>query len=539
MFRVASLSILGLAMVFFCFSPAWAQMQPGPRRAPAPLETLPARAEVLPSLNCAELARRDFSTIPGAPTQVTEARVVAAGTDTGEACRVTGYVAPQVQFQLDMPTHGYTGRYLQAGCRGNCGRIPTGLVPPCANDVARQGGFAMGANDSGHAGDGNTWAADPELRRDFAYRADHVTALAARALLTAYYGSAPAFSYFVGCSDGGREGLQEAQRYPKDFNGVLAGSAAIRIAEAMERFLWQSVKGVAPDGKAIFDAASVKLLHQAVLDACDALDGLKDGQIDDPRRCSFDPGTLQCGPGKKESCLTPQLVQAARDYYSGPVNAHGKHLAWGGEPYGGELNWAGIPPDKQFASGFIRWMVYGGHPPEGMRPEAWRFTAESLDKLATDGADYESRNPDLGLFRDAGGKLILWQGTADSPAGEHSMLAYYQDVRDRMGGLNEVRNFARVYLIPGGYHCFGGYVAYNEDLLGALVNWVEAGKTPDKIVAAAYLPDGTLRTRPVFAYPAAAVYKGSGDINSAESFTSRMPAHEPDDHYDWLGAKYK
>jgi feruloyl esterase len=384
------------------------------------------------------------------------------------------------------------------------------------------------------------WAADPELQEDFAYRADHKMLLAAHALIEAFYGAPPAYNYFAGCSDGGREAMEEAQRFPGDFQGILAGSAGIRVVEGMENFLWKTNKGRLPDGKSIFDQASISLLHAAVIQACDELDGVKDGQIDDIRHCHFSPAVLECKAGQQENCLSAAQVQAARDFYNGPTDAAGHHLYLGGEPYGDELNWdISAPRGHELAPGLINWMIYSGHPPVDMDVDHWQFNDEEFRNLVTQGAIYEAHNPDLRPFRDAGGKLIMWQGTADAPAGNYLTVDYYQAVRDVVGGLNEARRFARVFLIPGVYHCTGGYVPYDEDLLGALVNWVEAAKAPEKILSTAYLPDGTLRTRPVFAYPAVAAYKGSGDINQAESFFEKMPAQDPDDHYDWLGAQYK
>jgi len=518
------LAVTCLAMMGFSQRPAT------PVGSPPPLQELPQRPIELPVMACGELANRDFSTLADAPLQV-----ISAKEDAGvPVCHFEGLIAPQVRFRLDLPTTGYRGRYLEAGCGGNCGQISTRLEPRCANSHVTDGGFAVAASDSGHSGRGETWAADAQMRIDYAYRADHVTLIAARALLTAFYGRPPDFAYFAGCSDGGREGLEEAQRYPGDFQGILAGSPSIRLAEVVEEFFWAAEKNSDAAGNSLFDSANASLLHQAVLKACDDLDGVADGQIDDPRRCAFDPGTLLCPAGTTSMCLSPAQVQAARDLYSGPVDSQGRKLHWGGQPHGSELTWSGRP-SGQFPSTFVTWMIYGGHPPASMDVNHWHFTRETLENLAHDGAIYDARNPDLAGFRDHGGKLIMWQNFADVAAGENSTLAYYQSVRDAMGGLEQVRRFARVFMIPAGYHCSGGYIAYDEDLLGSLINWVEKATPADKVISRATLPDGVERTRPIYAYPTRAVYTGSGDVNDVQNFRAEVPGKDPDDHFHWLG----
>ena len=208
---------------------------------------------------------------------------------------VKGYVAPTIQFELRLPTARWTGRYLQGGCGGNCGVIMSGLAPRCDIQVAYSGGFAVGFENSGHMGGDGVWALGGQsVRDDFAFRAAHAFAVAAKAIISVYYGHTPEFSYFQGCSDGGREAMMETQRYPGDFNGVIAGSPAFAIAEAMERFIWEARWGRDERGSLVLDEAAVTLLHAAVMNACDALDGAKDGQLDDPRRCRYDPGRLIC-----------------------------------------------------------------------------------------------------------------------------------------------------------------------------------------------------------------------------------------------------
>ena len=513
---------------------------------PVALLALPVRAALSPIVSCESLAHRDFTGIPDAPTVIDSAQIERATSDRPEFCVVRGYVAPQIHFELHLPTRNYTGRYLQGGCGGACGKIYRELSPDCDTRRAFGGEFAVGFNDSGHVGASTmdaVWAyGDPAIRIDFAYRAPHVSAVAAKALIAAYYGVPPAVSYFQGCSDGGREGLSEAQRYPQDFAGIVVGAPAIWITPGVIRFLYETRVALAPDHQPILTREAVALLHAAVMSACDGLDGLKDGQIDDPRACHYDPQALACRAGDSPPrCLTSQQVEVIRELYRGPTDAAGRFLYLGGEPYGSELTWTDprslINAGTPLIRNQIVFMIFGGHPPEGFGWDGLKLDDATLAMLLKYGAYYDASNPDLNAFRRAGGKLILWQGAADSPGGAYSMLDYYQRVREVVGGLEPARSFARAFLVPGMYHCRGGYIAYQQDLLGPMVFWVEKQQAPDSVVASAILANGALRQRPVYAYPVRARYRGSGDINNVSSFVGRWPEKEPDDRFDWLGAQ--
>jgi hypothetical protein len=522
-------------------APALAQA-PAAGKLPAAMIPLPERTIVKPVLDCAALAKLEVTDIPGAPVRILSAKLNSA---TPENCIVTGYVAPQVQFELRLPTQTYTGRYLQLGCGGNCGTVSFFASPRCTAAVALGGAFAVAASNAGHLGanpgDG-IWAYnDPQLRIDFGYRGPHVTSQAAKAIVTAYYGEAPRYSYFDGCSDGGREGLQEAQRYPADFNGIVAGSPALMITEAMERFMWEARNGLDAQGNEVLPPEKLSLLHNAVISACDGRDGLVDGEIDDPRACQYDPAKLLCsGSQEQSSCLSAHQVEVARKFYAGPSTADGQKLYPGGEPYGSELTWAGngsfTRSGTNLANEFLKYMVYGDQKPPSFSWKDWKFTIDDLNSLKEGARIYDANNPDLIGLRDAGGKLIVWQGWADNAAGAYGTLDYYQAVQNRMGGLAATLKFARVFMVPGVYHCGGGYLAYEEDLLGAMVSWVESGKAPDQVIATAQMQDGKLRTRPVYAYPMRARYKGAGDTNDARNFEGAMPSPPPNDAYPWVGA---
>jgi hypothetical protein len=309
--------------------------------------------------------------------------------------------------------------------------------------------------------------------------------------------------------------MAETQRYPWDFNGVIAGSPAFAIAEAMERFIWEARWGRDDRGVLVFDSGAATLLHEAVINACDLLDGARDGQIDDPRRCHFDPRSLICRPGQSPpECLTALQAEVAQKFYDGPVDGSGRHLFYGGEPYGSELSWleryALAAAGSSMFDDAVRNMMFQGSLDADASVRTWRFDLAAFRELSRRGALFDASSPDLRAFAGGGGKLILWQGFADPAAGAYGLPDYYQQVGQVVGGLELERQFARMFLIPGVYHCGGGYVPYEEDFLGALVNWVERGAAPDQIMAAAVLTDGAVRRRPVFAYPVQTRYRGRG-----------------------------
>lgn len=532
-------ALLAIALLLTCAlrpSPSGAEM------AEPQLVPLPERPTERPVLSCDALAAHTFTPSQQVAFRIFSAEITPAAAGRAEFCVVKGYVAPQVQFVLYLPTKAYTGRYLQGGCGGMCGIVGDSLQPSCENATAFAGAFAVGFNNSGHVGAGigdGTWALGaPELREDYAYRADHVAQIAAKAILSAYYGKEPRWSYFQGCSDGGREALMEALKYPTDFNGIVAGSV-FSMPAVMEQFLWDAHVGLTSAGEKILGSEATALLHRAVIQACDSLDGARDGQIDDPRQCHYDPGKLACRADQKPpACLTGEQVTAARLLYQGPKDAAGRQLFPGGLPYGSELLWSqpgAITATGIAAGGFLQYLALPNQLPADFTWRDWKFDLPSFEQLDHSAALYDARSADLRPFRGAGGKLILWQGTADQASGIDGMPEYYQALRDTVGGLEAARRFARFFLVPGVYHCGGGYIPYQEDFLGAMVNWVEQDQAPARVLATARLEDGTVRTRPLFAYPERAHYT-RGSVNDATSFVGVMPAREPDDHSSWVGA---
>lgn len=510
--------------------------------------------DLTPAITCQQLGGVDLTGLPEAPTRILSATAVSATAQKPAYCQVKGYVSPQVQFEVRLPSEAWSGRYLQLGCGGFCGfadpddsnhHLPGNCAPP------DDGKVVIGADNSGHIGASSVdglWAhSSPQLRVDAGYRSEHVTALAAKALIKAYYGQAPRYSYFAGCSNGGRQALMEAQRFPEDFDGIIAGAPGNNLTALAGMFFpWIANANTAPDGGQIIGVDKVQLLHQKVLDACDTADGLRDGQIDDPRKCSFDPGSLRCTAGPQADCLTDAQVNTVRKFYQGPVDDKGRRLFPSGLPKGTEPAWLGyvVAPAGQRAvlgSLGLDYLKYFGswrNPPASFTLADHRFDRKTLGKLRDMRGVYDSTDPDLRAFRNRGGKLILWHGWSDPAIPAGSTLAYYDAVTKRMGGPQATQQFARLYMFPGVYHCTGGHGPDTFDLFSPLYDWVEKGIAPQKVIASKKSGDDVVRTRPVYPYPMETTYTGSGSIDDAANFTGVMPAKLPDDSYPWVGAPF-
>jgi len=506
---------------------------------------------VTPVVACAAMAGVDVSATVGAGTGIVSATPATAPAGY-PVCDIKGVIAPQIQFEVQLPTQTYRQRYLQTGCGGLCGSLAINAPAAVGCAPLTDGSFATAADNQGHVGGGSAdgnFGTDHALRIDFAYRADHLTALAAKALITAFYGRAPRYSYFDGCSQGGHEGLTEAQRYPDDFDGILAGAPA-SITTELNAFNqpWLARVDFDGAGRVILPASKLPELHAAVMARCDGLDGLVDGQLDDPRHCPFDPATVRCPAGADNAgCLTPAQLTVVRKIYSGAVDARDRHLYPGGQPFGSEPAWAGwmIPPDPaapqnstiawRIGNGWVKYLAFDPNPPLRFTLNDLAFDRATFERVRRLAGLYDATDPDLRAFQRSGGKLILWHGWADQAIPPTGTTAYYQAVQDRLGGLAATQPFARLFMFPGMYHCFGGTGPYSFDLLTPLLDWVENAAAPERVVAT--LPGGGQagRTRPVFPYPLVARYNGTGNTDDAANFTAHRPA-PTDDRFPWLGS---
>lgn len=522
-------------------------------------------APVAPVRACADLAQTDLTAIGGAGSTVSAAEET---TSAGhKVCNVTGTLAPQVNFQVVLPTEGWRQRYLQVGCGGLCGNITLQSGASAGNAVLDAGGFVMAATDMGHTGNDGSWGLDAQQRVDFAYRAQHITGQAARALIAAYYGQPQKYAYFNGCSDGGREAVMQAMRFPGDFDGVIAGAPAMLFQVQNTLYHgWQARANTGADGKTILTSARLPILHRAVLAACDGKDGVQDGLIADPAACDFDPATAVCDDTAQ--CLTRAEADVAAKFYAGPHDAATGEALTAGQPlYGSELNWQGVyVPDSadqgafsaQVALPVLRYLAFDPARPD-MTLADLQFTTATLADLRARHPLFDATSPDLSDFQAAGGKLILWHGLADPHISPANTVAYHKGLVSTLGA-ETAAGFERLYLFPGMSHCSGGQGPSAIDLLTPMMGWVETGTAPDAVIArttaetsgfgqpdggaprggrpamldlgVAPLPD---MSRPVWPWPATAALTAGADPTQADSWT-KGPDRETVGVRDWPGA---
>ncbi|WP_114240301.1 tannase/feruloyl esterase family alpha/beta hydrolase [Dyella sp. C9] len=563
---------------------AWA----GPGAGPAEVAGLAALKPVPAVLSCETLTSVDVSKEVGAPTRLTSARL------EGDMCAVTGNIDPSIGFQMRLPMRKWSQRYLQLGCGGLCGLMRLDIEHANGCVPAENGELVTATTNMGHEGasmgDGS-FGRTPQLRIDFAYRAVHLTSVAAKAIIRRFYGQPQTYAYFSGCSDGGREALMEAQRFPDDFDGIAAGAPAMNF-QLQNSFYhaWQARSNMDAKGKAIITADTLPILHEAALAECDALDGLKDSQIDDPRRCNFDPAVVQCkeGPADASRCLSAAQVEAARKIYAGPTDDKGRHFLVGTVQVGSELNWKGVfvpergdgpIPSAEMAMSAVRNLVFETNPPSTMQVTDFKFDEATFNKLVPLHGLYDATNPDIAAFVQHGGKLMLWHGWADPHISPLNTIAYYDAVKKQLGSAAD--NAVRLFLFPGMGHCFGGQGPNQFDLLTPLMQWVESHHAPEMIVAGrprveplmmgpapaaapgpggspedrSTMPKGTMpptmggasglkpalpvnRTRPIFAYPQVARYAGKGDVDQAANFVAATPSDSDPSIPTWLAASF-
>lgn len=526
----------------------------GDNNAVAATATTPL-AVVAPAASCASLASVDLTAIGGVGSTITSATEGVSSVNGASItfCTVEGTLAPAVGFRVRLPVGTWTQRIIHMGCGGLCGSISAALDPGQAYGcpLVQSGGAVLSSTNMGHSGNASDWTTDAQKRIDFAYRGVHITTEATKKLVQAYYGQAHKQSYFVGCSDGGREGLMAAQRYPGDYNGIVVGAPAFLFQ--VQNSLHHSWLARAnrdnglSTGSPVLYPAKAAVLHSAVLAACDALDGQTDGLLADPRLCSFEPATLQCPAGASDTsaCLTAAEVGTAQKFYNGPRDAStGRRILVGGPQYGSELNWAGVfvPSSASATSLFSDIIVAGARnliftdatPPT---LDEMVFSEDFYAKLRPRHTLNDATSPDLSAFKAAGGKLILWHGWADQHISPINTIAYYEALQ-RTLGQSAMDGFMRMYLAPGVSHCGGGEGLPNMDLVSAITAWVENGTAPGAITT--YRTDtagAVTSSRPMYPYPALAQYKGSGDVNAASSYTqglARYTAPTP----DWAGAEF-
>ncbi len=437
-------------------------------------------------------------------------------------CRVAAIVSPAIRFEVWLP-EDWNGRFQAVGGGGLAGVISYGAMAQAVS-----AGFASASTDTGHRSSDQDWLSDPQRRIDYGYRAIHEMTLKAKAIIDAHYGQGPEYSYFNGCSTGGRQGLMEAQRYPGDFDGIVSGAPVNRFTHLHIGQLWTAHATLKTPG-AVLTGDDFALLGDAAVAQCDMLDDVADGIIRDPRMCTFDPAVLQCGSGQNGACLTVPQVGAARMIYQGAVNPRtGAPIYPGLEP-GGEGAQPNNPGWALIMNGetpfFIDDAVIGGMAFEDSEWD-WRAFDFDGDVETVDAKLYGVLNAvdaDLRDFKAAGGKLIIYHGWNDPGVMPRHTVDYYERIVDFMdrtegNGYANTSDFTRLFMQPGVGHCRGGVGPDQTDFMSAITDWVEEGRAPDRLTANAVRDGEVTMTRPLCPHPQVAVYSGSGDSNDATSF---------------------
>ena len=533
-------------------------------------------------LLCLAMSSAFFSSVNAAPqpceqlaqlalpnTKITSAQNIAAGAFSPPAaaspwlignpslykqlpafCRVTADDKPtpdsDIKIEVWMPATGWNGKFRGQGNGGFAGEMDYRSLA-----LAILQGYASASTDTGHAASGidATWAlGHPERLIDFAYRAIHEMTSLSKATVKTFYGDAPKHSYFANCSNGGRQALMEAQRYPEDYDGILAGAPANYWTHLLSSALWDA-QATTVDPDRYIPASKVPAIAHAVLAACDAKDGLTDGIVNDPRQCHFDPAVMLCKQGNSDSCLTKPQAISLKKLYEGAHDSKGQQIFPGFVPGGeeGQGGWAtwitGDAPGKAllfaFGNGFFRDMVY--------QQADWDYKKAKLDDAvaAADqkfAAALNATEPNMKAFQARGGKLILYHGWNDPGISPLNSINYYESVIATMG-KQQADSFVRLYMVPGMQHCAGGPGPDDFGQLGispvndpqhnmylALEQWTEKGTAPSTVIASkteGETPAGpgakVKMTRPLCAYPQKAKYKGTGNPNDAASFACEKP----------------
>ena len=494
---------------------------------------------------------------------VVSARVVPARNRVPEHCRVLGMIRPEIRFIVNLPIR-WNERFLMLGGGGWVGFPPEDPWVLRQQEIGLSRNFATAYTDTGHdrfVKEGATFLyQNLEAEVDFGFRAVHLTTLTAKTLIESYYGKVARFSYFMGCSTGGRQGMVSTQRFPSDYDGVIAGAPVFDFTGLLLQ-LRQAVEALE---KIEITPARLEILGEAIYRQCDKTDGLADGVIEDPRQCDFDPAEQlpRCGAGgRRDGCFTDVQVEGLKRLY-GPLVVSGKRIH-PGIPLGAEIqgranasltgsalasgwnprlmstrpvNLAGqiIPPGRpmmeQRVLDWLRYVAFEQDDPD----RHWKEfdLARDLDKVTQTRSIMDGTDSNLHALAKTGGKLLVYHGWSDTGANPLRTAEYFDEVYKTMGAVG--RDTARLFMVPGMFHCSGGSNVDRMDTMSALIQWVEAGQAPDRLIAARVEAGKVTRTRPICAYPDVARYRGSGSVDEAANFDCvgsggdlREPAVQP------------
>ncbi len=436
-------------------------------------------------------------------------------------CRVAATSKPSadsdIRFEVWLPLDNWNGKYVGGGNGVWAGSVAYGDM---AGPLAAH--YATAASDVGHQGspmDGSFAAGHPEKLTDFGHRAVHETTVAAKAILQAFYDKPADRALYVSCSTGGRIGLMESYRYPEDFDGISAMAPANPMVALMIGTLWTGYVAQKDDASRL-PVAKLQLVHQAVLDSCDASDGVKDGIVGAPQRCGFDPASLQCKAGDAPDCLTTAQVTALRGIYTGPRNSRNGKLLYPGFSMGSEGQVSTLINGKEpfpVATSFFRDLVF--------KNPKWDFRTFNYDRdvklaEATGSSDLDVPPKGPKVFLERGGKLLLSHGWADGLIPPQSTVDFFSKLERSAG--KKGRTNARLFMVPGMGHCGGGDGPSTIDMLSVIDQWVATGVAPERIVAS-NAPGATPRTRPLCPYPQEAKYMGKGSTDEEKNFRCTLP----------------
>ncbi len=448
--------------------------------------------------------------------------------DNPGVCRVTAYTThpptgDKVMIWVGIPIINWNGRFMGTGGGGFSGGSAMGINRPVAQ------GYAAGATDTGHQGGSGSFSLNADGRlnwqliRDNGHLGIHEMTVTGKALTEAMYGVAPKYSYFNGCSTGGRQGLMEAQRYPQDYDGIMSGAPAINWPKLHTQQLWGAML-MNVEGNPI-PSCKLAAATAGAIAACDAIDGVKDGVIEDPNRCKYDPKSLIGTSADNCESFTEADANLIRKFWDGPRRQDGSFL-WYGLPRGAQLtalwNSRGTPLKPQAMGITLDWYRYFlVQNPQldwtTITPDLYeRLWEQSVEQF---GAVIGTDNPDLSEFRDRGGKAIVWHGWSDQLISAHGTVDYYKRVQQEMGGPENISEFIRLFAAPGVEHCGGGQGPSPSGQMKALLAWVEEGKAPDTLLAERRDRAGKItRSRPLCQYPLVAKYRGAGSTDDAANF---------------------
>jgi feruloyl esterase len=478
-----------------------------------------------PAVSCARLASLSLPN-----TTITATEVLGAGSgrqgrgayeDLPSFCRVAATLAPSsdsdIKVEVWLPLTTWNGKLQGVGNGGWSGSINTGALV-----AAVRRGYAAASTDTGHQGGSGQFAlGHPEKLIDFGYRAVHEMTVQAKAIVAAFYGQGARLSYWVGCSSGGKQGLKEAQKFPADYDGIVAGAPANYWTHLTTQSLWVA-NATLKEPASHIPREKFAMMNRAVMAACDLNDKVRDNVIEDPSRCRFDPGVLACKAGDGPECLTAPQVEAARKIYAPATNPRTRAEIFPGLAIGSENGWqalAGGPNPLSIATDHFKYVVF--------KDPNWDFRTLDFDRHVAladkiDNGLLNANDPNLGPFFARGGKLLMYHGWNDQLIAPQNTINYYNSVLKAAGA--NAGDSMRLFMAPGMAHCSGGNGPNTFDMVGALEEWIEQRRAPERIVATLQPGNGVPgRSRPLCAYPRVAQYSGSGSTDEERNFSCKTP----------------